>query len=73
MNASHRVYQSPQPALEIPRIYNAAQDLLSRHKHRQQKTAYIDASTGDTLTFGQLNDQAHRFAQGLIGLSLIHI
>lgn len=52
--------------MEIPRIYNAAQDLLSRHNHRQLKTAYIDANTGDTLTFGQLNDQAHRFAQGLI-------
>ena len=66
MNASPRAHQSPQPALEIPRTYNAAQDLLSRHAHRQLKTAYIDASTGDTLTFGQLNDQAHRFAQGLI-------
>lgn len=52
--------------MEIPRIYNAAQDLLSRHNHRQLKPAYIDANTGDTLTFGQLNDQAHRFAQGLI-------
>jgi benzoate-CoA ligase len=52
--------------MEIPRTYNAAQDLLSRHVQRSEKKAYIDASTGKTLSFGELNEQAHRFAQGLI-------
>ena len=66
MNVSPRAHQSPQPALEIPRNYNAAHDLLERHADRAQKTAYIDATTGNSLTFGQLNEQAHRFAQGLI-------
>lgn len=66
MNASPRAHQSPQPALQIPRMYNAAQDLLSRHAQRSEKKAYIDASTGKTLSFGELNEQAHRFAQVLV-------
>ena len=56
---------SPLPGVVIPKFYNAALDLLSRHAHRMEKTAYIDASTGQTLSYGELDDQAHRFAQGL--------
>ena len=57
---------SPLPGVVIPKFYNAALDLLSRHAHRMEKTAYIDASTGQTLSYGELDDQAHRFAQGLL-------
>ena len=60
------VDSSPLPGVVIPKFYNAALDLLSRHAHRMEKTAYIDASTGQTLSYGELDDQAHRFAQGLL-------
>jgi benzoate-CoA ligase len=50
------------PHLDIPREYNAAQDLLSRNKKNAKKIAYINAATGDTLTFAELSEQAHRFA-----------
>ncbi len=53
------------PRVEIPRHYNAAHDLLSRHASRADKTAFIDAASGQTLSFGELEDQAHRFANAL--------
>ena len=60
--SDHRV--SP-PHVHIPRDYNAAADLLGRHATRSDKPAYIDGLTGATLSYGQLSEQAHRFAQGL--------
>lgn len=62
----HSALTSPPAAVVIPKFYNAALDLLSRHANRADKTAYIDATTGETLSYQQLNDQAHRFAQGLL-------
>jgi len=56
---------NPISAGVIPKFYNAALDLLSRHATRSDKSAYIDATTGATLSYGQLEDQAYRFAQGL--------
>ncbi len=53
------------PAVVIPQVYNAAADLLLRHGHRSHKTAYVDALSGEKLTYAELNEQAHRFAQGL--------
>ena len=53
------------PAVTIPRNYNAAHDLLSRNAHRPDKIAYIDAASGEQLSYGALADQAHRFARGL--------
>ena len=52
-------------AIEIPRQYNAAQALLARHSQRAEKVAFIDAVSGEQLTFGQLNEQAWRFANVL--------
>ena len=52
-------------AIEIPRQYNAAQALLARHSQRADKVAFIDAVSGEQLTFGQLNEQAWRFANVL--------
>jgi benzoate-CoA ligase len=53
------------PRVEIPRDYNAAHDLLARNTGRPGKPAFIDAASGATLTYGDLDDQAHRFANAL--------
>jgi len=54
-----------QAHIEIPRKHNAAQALLARNVQRADKVAFIDAVTGDQLTFGQLTEQAWRFANVL--------
>ncbi|MDP3169736.1 MAG: benzoate-CoA ligase family protein [Polaromonas sp.] len=51
--------------MDIPRDYNAAHDLLARNAGRSDKTAFIDAVSGSTLTYGELDDKAHRFANAL--------
>jgi benzoate-CoA ligase len=54
-----------QAHIEIPRKHNAAQALLARNAQRADKVAFIDAVTGDQLTFGQLTEHAWRFANVL--------
>jgi benzoate-CoA ligase len=71
MHLSHADHGTIPPRIEIPRDYNAAHDLLRRNAARPDKVAYIDAASGATLTYGQLEDQAHRLAaairqQGLV-------
>lgn len=61
-SADHSV--SP-PRVDIPRAYNAAHDLLERNASRSGKVAFIDAASGVTLTYGELSDQSHRFANAL--------
>jgi benzoate-CoA ligase len=65
MHLSHADHSTTPPRVEIPRDYNAAHDLLQRNAARSDKVAYIDASTGQQLTYGELADQAHRFASAL--------
>jgi benzoate-CoA ligase len=65
MHVSHADHSTTPPRVEIPRDYNAAHDLLARNAMRPDKVAYIDAATGAQLTYGQLADQAHRFANAL--------
>ena len=65
MHLSHADHGTSPPHVEIPRDYNAAHDLLRRNAARPDKVAYIDASSGAQLTYGQLEDQAHRFASAL--------
>ena len=65
MHLSHADHGSSPPRVEIPRDYNAAHDLLRRNAARSQKLAFIDATTGAQLTYGQLEEQAHRFASAL--------
>src|SRR4051794_8656319 len=65
MHLSHADPGSRPPRVEIPRDYNAAHDLLRRNAARPGKVAYIDALSGGTLTFAQLEEQAHRFADAL--------
>ena len=60
--ANHLV--SP-PIVEIPRDYNAAQDLLARNSGRPDKAAFINAISGKQLSYGELTEQAHRFANVL--------
>jgi benzoate-CoA ligase len=55
------------PSVTIPQAYNAAHDLLARHAGRADKAAFIDASSGEQLSYGALEDQAHRFANALRG------
>ncbi|MEJ8839608.1 benzoate-CoA ligase family protein [Ramlibacter sp. AN1133] len=65
MHLSHADHSTTPPRVEIPRDYNAAHDLLARNAARPDKVAYIDASTGQQLTYGALAEQAHRFANAL--------
>ncbi|HEY8360327.1 MAG TPA: benzoate-CoA ligase family protein, partial [Ramlibacter sp.] len=65
MHLSHADHSTSPPRVEIPRDYNAAHDLLQRNAARPDKVAFIDASTGAQLTYGELAEQAHRFANAL--------
>ena len=65
MHLSHADHGASPPRVEIPRDYNAAHDLLRRNAARPDKVAYIDATTGARLTYGELEDQARRFAAAL--------
>ncbi len=65
MHLSRADHASSPPAIEIPRDYNAAHDLLARNAARSGKVAFIDATTGAQLTYGELEEQSHRFANAL--------
>jgi benzoate-CoA ligase len=65
MHLSRADHSTTPPRVDIPRDYNAAHDLLARNGSRSEKVAFIDASTGVQLTYGDLTDQAHRFANAL--------
>ena len=57
--------QGQPPKVTIPRHYNAAHDLLQRNTEWPHKAAFIDSSTGHTLSYGQLTDQSYQFANAL--------
>ncbi|MEP6548993.1 MAG: benzoate-CoA ligase family protein [Gammaproteobacteria bacterium] len=61
--------QSP-PRLYIPKIYNAAQDLIERNLQTgiAEKIAYVDDER--TLTFGELDRRSSAFARTLGGLGI---
>src|SRR5512132_663787 len=65
MHLSRADHSTSPPQVEIPRDYNAAHDLLARNAARSAKVAFVDASSGAQLTYGELTDQAHRFANAL--------
>jgi benzoate-CoA ligase len=65
MHLSHADHRSSPPRVEIPRDYNAAHDLLARNAARSAKVAFVESTTGSQLTYGDLADQAHRFANAL--------
>ena len=68
MQLSRADHSSNPPQVNIPRSYNAAHDLLARNASRAGKTAFIDAVSGDQLTYGELAERAHRFANALRAL-----
>ncbi len=65
MQSSRADHSVSPPRVDIPRDYNAAHDLLTRNAQRTDKVAFIDASSGDQLTYGQLASRAHQFANAL--------
>jgi len=65
MHLSRADHASSPPRIEIPRDYNAAYDLLQRNASRSQKVAFVDGASGASLTYGQLRDQAQRFANAI--------
>ncbi|MES2787429.1 MAG: benzoate-CoA ligase family protein [Pseudomonadota bacterium] len=65
MRTSRADHSHATPRIDIPRDYNAAHDLLSRHAARGRKPAFIDAASGAELTYGELANQAHRLANAL--------
>ena len=65
MHLSRADHGTSPPHVEIPRDYNAAHDLLARNAVRSSKAAFVDASSGAQLTYGELTEQAHRFANAL--------
>ncbi len=70
MHLSQADHSVTPPLIDIPRVYNAAADLLLRHSVRADKAAYVDAVSGASLSYSQLNEQSHRFAQALLNLGL---
>ncbi|RZI94014.1 MAG: benzoate-CoA ligase family protein, partial [Rubrivivax sp.] len=70
MQTSRADHGSTPPQVEIPRDYNAAHDLLARNAGRAGKLAFIDASDGTRLSYGELAEQAHRFANALRALGI---
>lgn len=65
MSLSSADHSTSPPRVDIPRQYNAAHDLLALNAQRASKPAFIDASTGAQLTYGELTEQAHRLANAL--------
>ena len=68
MQSSHADHSIQPPSVTIPQVYNAAHDLLARHSGRADKAAFIDASSGEQLSYGELENQAHQFANALRSL-----
>jgi benzoate-CoA ligase len=60
--------RSQPPRVDIPEDFNAAFDLLALNAGRPTKAAYIDAASGNSLTYGELTEQSWRFADALRGL-----
>ncbi|SFU50609.1 benzoate-CoA ligase [Polaromonas sp. YR568] len=65
MQASSADHSASPPLVNIPRDYNAAHDLLARNTSRAGKVAFMDALTGEQLSYGELTYQSHRFANAL--------
>jgi benzoate-CoA ligase len=65
MHLSRADHSTNPPRVEIPRDYNAAHDLLARNAARSGKVAFVDAANGAQLTYGELTEQAYRFANAL--------
>ncbi len=65
MQTSSADHTTSPPLVHIPRSYNAAHDLLMRNANRPHKVAFINAVTGEQLTYGELETRAFQFANAL--------
>jgi benzoate-CoA ligase len=65
MNLSTANHSTQPPQVSIPRQYNAAHDLLARNAGWPDKVAFINAISGEQLTYGELTRQSHKFANAL--------
>ncbi|NQW92473.1 MAG: benzoate-CoA ligase family protein [Polaromonas sp.] len=65
MNMSTADHGAHPPHVSIPRQYNAAHDLLARNAAWPEKVAFINAISGEKLTYGELTRQSHQFANAL--------
>ena len=65
MQLSQADHGAQPPLVTVPRRYNAAHDLLARNSAWPDKTAFINAISGDTLSYGELTRQSHQFANAL--------
>ena len=65
MQLSQADHSAQPPQVTIPRRYNAAHDLLARNAAWPDKTAFINAISGDKLSYGELTRQSHQFANAL--------
>lgn len=61
---------APSETRTVPAAYNAAEDLLSRHRSpgRAERTAYVDDD--GAYSYAELEARANRFANVLVGLGL---
>jgi 4-coumarate--CoA ligase len=63
---SMRIHHSPFSDVEIPEV--AVTPFVMRHAERlADKPAFVDGTSGRTLTYGALDDLIHRLAGGLAG------
>ena len=65
MSLSTADHRAQPPHITIPRRYNAAHDLLARNAAWPEKTAFINAISGEKLSYGELARQSHQFANAL--------
>jgi benzoate-CoA ligase len=65
MHLSTADHSAQPPQVSIPRRYNAAHDLLARNAAWPDKAAFINAASGDSLSYGELTQQSHQFANAL--------
>ena len=65
MNLSTADHSKQPPHVNIPRRYNAGHDLLARNADWPKKTAFINAISGEVLSYGKLTSQAYQFAKAL--------
>ena len=65
MNLSTADHSTQPPQITIPRRYNAAHDLLARNSAWPDKTAFINAISGEKLSYGELTRQSQQFANAL--------
>jgi len=67
MQLSRADHSAKPPRVDIPRRYNAAHDLLARNAAWPDKTAFINAISGEKMSYGELTRQSHQFANALRG------